>query len=376
MSEIRADSRVEFEVINSDRHVNHLGESAISGLPKGMPCELVVHGRDGVLLDVRTPNLARSKLAAALPGLVEERLAGDAEDVHVVASERDPDGVAVAAVVDRASFAHTLDVFTQAGRSVVAATLNPLALPFKVDCWRVRIRDGFGSVCTGASFGVSIAIEEAVPVELQLLIAQAIAPPASTEVDGDCDVNVWSETLGVEVRQVSPDTRVPEITIDLLQYQFAPGVADWKRLRTPVALAILLFVVALGGLNLHAWKLLGEEKALRASMAAIVADAIPGVPAILDPLAQMQQRVSSLRAGAGIHSGGFLALAGAFAGVADFDSVQSMEFTDGTLRVLFLPGAVNTDGKRSRLAAKVAAAGLTLRFSGDEAILSQKGGAS
>ena len=372
MAEIRGDSHVEFEVIDSRRHVNHRGESTISALPRGMGCELVMHGRDGVLLDVRAPRLARSKLAAALPGLVEERLAGDADCVHVVATERDPDGVAVAAVVDRALFARTLDLFTRAGRAVIAATLNPLALPLKLGSWRVRIRDGFGSVRTSESFGVAFATDDAVPVELQLLIAQAIVPPASIDVDGDCDVHIWSETLGVEVRQVPPDATVPDVTLDLLQYQFAPGVADWKRLRTPAVLAVLLLVVALGGLNLHAWKLRGAEKALRAEMSAIVVDSIPGVPAILDPLAQMQQRVSDLRAGAGISSGGFLAIAASFASVATFDSVQSMEFNSGTLTVMFLPGAVDTDGKRVSLAARITDAGLTVRFSGDQAVLSRK----
>jgi len=375
MAEIRNDSRVEFEVIDSGRHVNHRGESAISALPGGMGCELVLHGRDGVLLDVRTPRLARSKLAAALPGLVEDRLAGDVDGVHVVATERDPDGAAVAAVVDRALFARTLELFTHAGRNVVAATLNPLALMWNAGCWRVRIRDGFGSVRTGAAFGVAFSAEEGVPIELQLLVAQAIAPPVLIEVDGDCDAHSWSESLGVEVRQVPPDASVPEVTLDLWQYQFAPGVADWKRLRTPAVLGVLLLVVALGGLNLHAWKLHREEQALREKMSAIVVDAIPGVPAILDPLAQMQQRASNLRAGAGIDSGGFLAMAAAFADAAAFDSIQSIEYSDGTLTVVLLPGAADTDGKRASLAARIDDAGLVARFSGDQVVLRRQGGA-
>jgi general secretion pathway protein L len=222
---------------------------------------------------------------------------------------------------------------------------------------------------------VAFATDEAVPVELQLLIAQAIAPPTVIEVDGECDAHVWSETLGVEVRQVSPAAAVPAVTLDLLQYQFAPGVADWTRLRTPVALAVLLLVVALGGLNLHAWKLHGEEKALRARMSAIVVDAIPGVPVILEPLLQMQRRVSDLRVGAGIDSGGFLAQAGAFAGVAAFDSIQSMEFGNGKLTIVFLPGSIDTDSKRASLIARATDAGLTVRFLDDRAVVRRKGGA-
>ena len=374
MAEIRNESRVEFEVIDPARHIQHRSESTISALPKGMSCELVLHGRDGILLDIRTPRLARSKLAAALPGLVEERIASDAEGVHVVATERDPDGVAVAAIVDRALLSRTLELFTRSGRPVIAATLNPLALPWEANSWRVRIRDGFGSVRTNTSFGVAFACDGGVPVELQLLIAQAIAAPVSVEVDGDCDVQTWSETLGVEVRQVSPDTRAPAVTLDLLQYRFSPGVADWKRLRTPVVLGALLLVVALGGLNAHAWKLRGEEAALRARMSAIVTDAIPGVPVILDPLLQMQQRVAALRAGAGIDTSGFLASAGSLSEFIDADSVHSLEFRNGTLDVRFLPEVADSGAKRDELIASGERAGLILRFSGSGAKLTRKSG--
>ncbi len=374
MSEIRGESHVEFEVVDPDRRVRHRSESTITALPKGMSCELVLHGRDGVLLDVRTPRLSKSKLAAALPGLVEERLVSDADGVHVVASESDPDGVAVAAVVDRALLTRTLEIFTRAGRPVIAATLNPLALPWQPGSWRVRIRDGFGGVRTGASTGVAFASEGDTPVELRLLIAQAIVPPAAVEVDGDCDAQVWSESLGVEVKQVPPDMQAPAVTLDLLQYRFSPGIADWKRLRSPVALGALLLVVALSGLNLHALKLRGEENALRARMSAIVVDAIPGVPAILDPLLQMQQRVAALRAGAGIDDAGFMSSSRLLSEIVEADSVDFLEFRDGVLNVRFSPRIANTNTKRNELIASAARAGLALRFSGSSASLTRKSG--
>lgn len=372
MSELRGDSRVEFEVIGPDRRVQHRDESNIGALPKGMNCELVLHGRDGVMLDVRMPRLSKSRLAAALPGLVEERLASDAEGVHVVVTETDPDGVAVAAVVDRALFARTLELFKRAGHAVAAATVNPMALPWKPGNWRAKIRDGFGSVRTGARSGLTFASDVDTPVELQLLIGQAIAAPVTVEVDGDCDARIWSETLGVEVKQVLPDVLAPAFALDLLQYRFAPGVADWKQLRAPVVLGALLLVVALGGLNLHAWKLRGEEQALRASMSAIVVEAIPDVPAILDPLLQMQRRAAALRAGVGLDSAGFLAKARLLSEIVEADAVNFLEFRDGVLNVRFAPQVADSQTKRDALVANGARAGLELRFSGSSATLRSK----
>ena len=374
MSELRGDSHVEFEIIGPDRNIHHRDESSIADLPKGMNCELVLHGRDAILLDVRLPKLARAKLAAALPGLVEEQIASDAEAVHVVASEAGPDGVAVAAVVDRALFARTMDLFTRAGHAVAAVTVNPMALPWQSDKWRVKIRDGFGSVRTGARSGLSFAGDTGVPVELQLLIGQAIAPPAMVEVDGDCDTAEWSEALGVEVNQVLPDTQAPEVELDLLQYRFAARVADWKQLRVPLALGAVLLIVTLGGLNLHAWKLRGEEQALRARMSAIVEDAIPGVPVILDPLLQMQRRAASLRAGVGLDATGFLANTRLLSEIADIDSVDRLEYRGSVLNVRFSPQAVDTAEKRDALIEKGARVGLQLRFSGDKVTVRNKSG--
>jgi general secretion pathway protein L len=374
MTEMRGDSNVEFEVIGPDGRVQHRDESNIAALPKGMNSELVLHGRDGVMLDVRLPRLSGSRLAAALPGLVEERIASDAEDVHVVSFGIDADGVAAVAVVDRSLLARTLELFRRSGLAVVSATVNPMALPWKPGSWRVRIRDGFGSVRTGARSGLAFASDADTPVELRLLIGQTTSAPETVEVDGDCDVRVWSEALGVEVRQILPDELAPELALDLMQYQFAPGVGDWKQLRTPVVLGVMLFVVALGGLNLHAWKLRGEEQVLRARMSAIVVDAIPGVPVILDPLLQMQRRVAALRSGVGLDTTGFLAKARSLSEIVRADTVDVLEFRDGVLNVQFAAQVADTQVKRDALIASGAQAGLVLRFSGNSATVRSKTG--
>lgn len=374
LAELRSESRVEFDVLDAKRRIQHHGESSVAMLPKAMGCELVLHASDCVLLDVRLPRLTRSKLASALPSLVEERIATDVDRVHVVATERDPDGVAVAAVVDRAMLSRALDVFKRAGRPVVSALAHPLALPWEPGKWHVRLRDQAGSVRTGNASGVALSASGGSPVELQLLIAQAIVKPVAIEVDGDCDVNQWSEVLGVEVRQISPDQRAPAVTLDLMQYEFSPGVADWKKQRTLVLLGALLLLVSVGGLNLHAWKLHVEEKRLRARMSQIVSEAIPGVAAVLDPLLQVQRKVAALRAGAGIGGSGFLSDSLALSEAIDTNTLDSLEYRDGALLVGFSQDVADTDLKRKELIARCAEAGLVLRFSDGVARMTRKTG--
>jgi type II secretory pathway component PulL len=55
-------------------------------------------------------------------------------------------------------------------------------------------------------------------------------------------------------------------------------MVPWRAWRTTAALAAALLLVALGGLNLHAWLLRAQQQALRAEMVRIVQEANPQVP--------------------------------------------------------------------------------------------------
>ena len=375
LAELRNDSLVSFDTLDKDRRVQHRSTSLISGLPKNVDYELVLHATDVLLLEIRPPRLSGSKLARALPSLVEERLVGNVDEAHVVATPRAPDGTAVAAVVDRALLRRALDLFARLNRRVLAAVASPFALSYDTYRWRVHIRDGAGSVRTGQTAGAVFVSEDDVPVELQLLIKQSIAPPNLVEVDGDCDPDTWSEVLGTAVKQVGPESQAPPVLLNLLQYQFAPGFADWKGWRMPALLGIIWVLVMLTGLNLHAWQLRAEETALRERMAAIVRDAIPGVPAVLDPLAQMQQWVDQLRNSAGINSAGFLSVALELGNIVDVDSVKSMQFANKELKVEFVSGTSDTEAQRQEIVSRASDVGLVIRFTGSRATVQRGDGA-
>ncbi|UCH49321.1 MAG: hypothetical protein JSU95_05925 [Betaproteobacteria bacterium] len=375
MAELRADSEISFDLLDKNRRVQHRATSTIAGLPKNTDCELVLHPSDVVILEIHLPKLSGSKLAKALPSLVEERLISDVESIHVVATPRGPDGTAVAAAVDRALLRRTLDLFEKLKRRVLAVVPAPFALSYDANRWRVRIVDGAGSVRTGAESGVSFESRHDVPVELELLIKQAVVPPAVIEVDGDCDAGAWSQALGVAVKQVAPESNASPVLLDLLQYQFAAGLTNWGRWRTSAVLAIVLLVVMLAGLNLHAWKLRSEEKVLRERMASIVQEVIPGASVVLDPMAQVRQRVDQLRSGAGINSGEFLSIALDLADIVDVNSVQRFEYRNKALNVDFVDGVLDGEEGRREFVTRASDAGLKVRFTGNRATVQRRGGA-
>lgn len=372
LGELGPETALAFEVLDARRRVHRRGEGFIGGLPKGIDCELVLHALDVVLLEVQLPKLTGARLAGALPGLVEERVAGELERNHVVASARGPQGQAVAAVVDRASMWRALEIFRRAGYRLVGATPQPLALGFSPGCWRVRLRDGQGSVRTGPVSGLGFRCTDGPPVELSLLLSQAPERPPVIEVDGICDLQQWSEQLDVLVKPAPADAQAQPVVLDLLQYELSRGVVSWRTWRTSLSLGLALLLAGAGGLNLHAWVLRAQEKALRETMVGIVKDTFPQVPVILDPQVQMRRYVSDLRTGAGVERGEFLALAAGLGRSAEADSVEAMEYRDNQFTARLRPQVADTQERRAGLTERASGEGIVLSFSGDSARLVRK----
>ncbi len=357
-----ADSVLRFEVIDGQRRVTQRGEAVPAALPRADRCEMVLHPFDVLLVPVRLPKLAGAKLGAALPGLVEDRLAGEAEHAHVVATPRGAGGEATAAVVDRPHFARALALLSRAGLRVVAATPAPLALPHVPGRWRLHVEDDVAVVRTGACAGAAFPASDAPPRELALLLAQA-GPPAGIDASGACDASAWSLALPVPVRPVPPPDGVPVAALDLLQYGFAAGIADPAAWRPTVILSALLGLVFVGGLQLDAWRLRSEAHALRARMAGVVTATFPEVPVVLDPVLQMQRLVADLDPGA--DRGGFVDLAAALAQIAAGEPVEVIDYREGTLSVTFRWPPAERDAKRAALVARAAAAGFAADAGGD-----------
>ena len=109
-------------------------------------------------------------------------------------------------------------------------------------------------------------------------------------------------------------------------------------------------------------------------MTEIAREVIPGVSAVLDPVAQVRQRVDQLRSGAGVNNAEFLSLSFAMGQVVEIDSVQSMDYRNQTLSIEFVPEANNTPTMREAVASRAAEIGLELRFVDGRAIVRRKAG--
>jgi general secretion pathway protein L len=370
LAELGAESALEIEIIDDRRRVLKRGVAVPGALPRLARTELVIAAPDALLLDAALPRLSGARLRAALPGLAEPMLLGDIEQAFVVAGKRDGTGRSTVAVLDRVLFERALALLARLGIVPASATPEPLTLAAGRGRWRLRLGGAYGCLRMGERLGIACSDSEGAdpPVELRLALEQAgAARPEAIEVEGQCDTAAWTASLGVKVLAIAPDlSRAAPVTLELLQYEFAPRMVDWRAWRLPAALAAMLVLIWIAGLNIDVWLKLREERQLRNQMNAAFREVFPRVPVVLDPLEQMRRALADMRAGAGTgDAGDFLPLAASFAQAvrADAESVRLIAYRDRALQVRFEPLAVDSAAKRDALVERLAKAGLAAKFS-------------
>jgi len=382
LAELGADSALDFEIIDRERRVLERGIAVPGALPRLARTELVIAAPDTLLLDAALPRLSGARLRAALPGLAEPLLLGDIEHAFVVAGRPGGTGHVTLAVLDRALFTRALELFARLGIVPASATPEPLTLAAGRGRWRLRVGGAYGSLRMGEQLGIACSYSGGAdpPVELRLALEQAgAARPEAIEVEGECEIAAWAASLRVNVLAVAPDrTRAAPVALELLQYEFAPRMADWSAWRLPAALAAALALAWIASLNIDAWLKLREEQQLRSQINAAFREAFPRVPVVLDPVAQMRRAIADMRSGAGTgDAGDFLPLAASVAQAvqADAESVRLIEYRDRALLVRFEPRAVDSAAKRDALVERLAKGGLSAKFS-ESMVSVRKGGAT
>jgi general secretion pathway protein L len=112
--------------------------------------------------------------------------------------------------------------------------------------------------------------------------------------------------------------------------------------RLPVALAVVLVLVQLIGMNVQWLTLRAEQKRLDTAMRAQLQTAFPNTPVILDPPAQMRRQVEQLRLAAGKSAPeDFLPLADRFAQAATSlapDALLALDYHGRALTITLKEG--------------------------------------
>jgi len=290
----------------------------------------VLAASDVTVLRIKIPPLSSAKLKSALPNLVEDRLITDPSEC-VVAAGGSSDGMRTVAVVQRSWLATLSNTLITYGARHIAALPAQLCLRNQADppgSVTAAIDDmGDASLNAGIDMtlrlseqegiGLAIAHEPDEPaVQAALLALNAVVPEAPvTLYVPQSAVRAYQEAVNDDVKlskriTVTADnwTRwiagssgaIPDLMAGL-GIGSGPRL-DWRPWRWSLALAAVVLFINAVALNVDWWRMKRESDSLRATMTQIYKSAYPRESVIIDPIAQMQQKIAAARHDSGMPS--------------------------------------------------------------------------
>ena len=377
---------LEYVLLSANGKLLSAGREQVALLPRGARVVAVVDALDASVMAVTLPAMAPTRLQAALSGALEDRLLQDAGQLHLAVGPLAEDGaVSLACAVPEAALQQAIADLTQAGQEpeqIVpeAALLAPgdALLQTSDQGPRLLWRDLQGEA---AWLPLILAADAAAPQALPLpvtpehLWVQDQAQPQLSWLD------LPPELTPATVNDAGWMARAAQSPWNLRQFDLAPKHAlsrGWAGVREQLSttawrrVGVLLGVLAavqLVGMNAEAFKLSRQEHALRHKLDVTAAEALPGVPAILDARLQVQRALNDARLRTGRPGDGDLdvLMGRAIAVVPPGVVPTALKFSPGQLQ-LSLPG-----GAAAQAAVRCAPAGLSCVAQGD--VLSVTGAA-
>jgi general secretion pathway protein L len=126
---------------------------------------------------------------------------------------------------------------------------------------------------------------------------------------------------------------------------------DWRPWRWPLALAATVLVINAAALNIDWWHMKGESNTLRTTMTQIYKSAYPKESVIIDPIAQMQQKIAAAKRDSGItEPDDFTAITAAFgeawfsAAAGKTSAIAGLEYRERSLFVHLKPALSRAEG--------------------------------
>ena len=327
-----------------------LAEAAAAA--SGKQVIVVVPGTDVILTKVAVPTRNRSRMAAAVPYLLEEQLATDVDESHFALGERDADGLVAVAVVSQSCMDSWLARLAEVGVQADRLIPETLLLPYVPDVWTVLVERDCVNLRNAPQGGMALDSANAAFI-LRRAVAELEVKPAQLHAwmaGGAADGALFPEDLGVEVRIEPLD--VPPLAflarqahedsvIDLLQgpYSRREQLGKlWRPWRPAAALLAVWVVLQFGVKIFQHHELQVQDDRLREEISRIYLQTFPEAKRVVDARLQMQQHLTELRDGTG-NVGGFLKiLAEVSAPTADLGGVEidRLSYKDGELNIALM----------------------------------------
>lgn len=275
---------------------------------------VLVPGSEVSLYMARVPGRNRQRVLKAVPFALEEQLASDVEDLHFALGPVQEDNQYPVAVVERAQMDAWAGLLREKGIHAHQWVPETLTLPLPEDGWSA-LAEGNTTLLRSGDYSGFSADNDMVSI-LVGLQAEAGVPAASVTLYGP----VVLDLEGVDVNHMDDDLKPLQLmarglaqgkTIDLLQGSYSRR-EEWGRYLRPwkatAALLMACVLLAMLSAGLNYYQLSKQRVQLEADIESVYREAFPGAKRIVNPRAQMEQKLRQLQGSSGGGNTGFLAL--------------------------------------------------------------------
>ena len=299
--------------VQGDIRQGSLAEAALAG--KGRAVAIIISGADALLTGAMVPGRNRSRAQTAIPYMLEEGLVEDVSAYHFVSARPDAQGMYPTVVVLRSYMDRLLARLNEAG---VQATrvLSEVQL-LGDDAWTVLVDGQRALVRLGATRGFTTELD-ALPLLLETARAEMDTEAAeAVPLIFYGDAQSLTELPGYAVQTQPFDSVLSVLApgiarggLNLLQSDYGQStqikrVLRHYRLSAALAAALLALVGALGVMEYR--NISAQNERLRGEIEAVLTRTFPDLRRVVNPRAQMRQRLLALRKEQRT-SGGFLEL--------------------------------------------------------------------
>ncbi len=338
---------------------------------------LLLAASDVTLLRIAVPPLSATRLRAALPSLIEEFVIGDTAECAIAAGA-EADGQRLIAVCDRAWLKNWIDALRQSGarrihvlpislclpspNSHLSAALFQYAHRYEL-ALRLSDHEGIGlAVDVDDEIQLPNAVARLIvtlagnhPVSLSVPAAQVALFEKWIDVEQLCQITLteqqWSDWISASAK----------VSVDLISaFEGNQRAAfPWREWRWPIALAAAASLVNIAAINADWCRLRSEGQQLRDEITDIYRRSFPNETVVLDPLAQIKQKIAASRQASGqLNTSDFVVLAAALGEVwreagNDLRAIDALDYRDGMLTIKLKKAAqVSLAAMRSPLATR------------------------
>lgn len=322
--------RVE-EPARQSLNVGHGTLQDIAAVSAGCRIIALVPGADVLLAIANIPAGNRQRAMNAIPYALEDQLATDVDTLHFALGERLDNTRIHAAAVDRTHMDRWLDTLRQAHIEPDVITSEILALPWPesvsglaTTSWVILVNGNKALVRTGPQTGWVADIDNLDALLRIALHESSAARPEQVRVIHCTPAIPFGELLadtGITVDVEHSDEAMLSFlgrayneknAINLLQgsYNRREQLGKlWKPWRPALAMLAFLLMIQSGMTIADYLRLKTENDVLAQQIAQTYLRTFPDARKVVNPRAQMEQRLKELR-GNGIETGGFISLLG------------------------------------------------------------------